>query len=808
MKLSGKYQLRVFGAVMILLILLTPAAFGSQGVSRITDLQVRSATDEIVLGVEGAIEYGYFPLSEPNRLVFDFPGTVLSADGGTTIAREVTDAAFREIRLSQFSADPPIARLVVYLNSPASANVSFDPGAETLVIQIITSGSLSNLLDAGPASDQEVTITAGETPGPITSSHAPAECATAADPRSAYEISPSDSEVVIRFPGMIADDVSVRQLSFPDRLQIRILTAGPIGDIRPRFDSLARGNIWNDVAKQWSSYFDRDGLGVVDLTLYLYPDVGYTQSIGADGIPEVRILEVPPSQAAAEVVVASYPSQEAETVPEPEATAPDTSSIFIAPVVTAEEETEVYAEPERPVSTVAAVETTEVIPGAQLLSEAPESSEPRNLIAEATLASTREVPSVPMTLRQDNLLSATRGEGQEPLYMRVGDVVVIGVDELVRASIGNPQVATLNVISQSELLVTALSSGNTTLLTWEAGRDRVTSREINVLDATRAHEEEIGGVIGDDNISVRIIMSGGGEGTPGVVLEGAVQTEEERNRAERIAGLYAGDRVTNLIEVTDPRQVLVKVRVVEIDSRALDERLSQFAASARADNDSFTIGIITDLLDPENPGGGLLDTRVRPGIVNGNIEDVIFDPIDAALNELESNRQANILSEPNVVALSGHEAHFRVGGEVPYTYQNENGVTVVEFKEFGVSLDIVPNVDSRDNIMLLVKPVVRTVDMALAIAGIPGFRTREMNTVVQLRPGETLVIGGLIQNEVSEIVSKIPILSEIPILGELFQSRRFNEDETELVIFLTPYILEDAAMSHEIISIPDLETDE
>ncbi len=247
--------------------------------------------------------------------------------------------------------------------------------------------------------------------------------------------------------------------------------------------------------------------------------------------------------------------------------------------------------------------------------------------------------------------------------------------------------------------------------------------------------------------------------------------------------------------------MLVKVRVVEVDKRALDEHLSQFSAAARTDNDDFTVGIITNLLDPANPGGGLFDSRVRPGIVNGEAQDMVFDPIDVVLNELESNREANVLSEPNVVSLSGHPAHFRVGGEIPYTYQNENGVTVVEFKEFGISVDMTPLVDSQNNIMLNVKPVVRTIDMALAIAGIPGFRTREMDTVVQLRPGETLVIGGLIQNEITKIVSEVPILSQIPILGELFRSKRFNEDKTELVIFLTPYVLENAASSVDLVGI-------
>jgi pilus assembly protein CpaC len=381
--------------------------------------------------------------------------------------------------------------------------------------------------------------------------------------------------------------------------------------------------------------------------------------------------------------------------------------------------------------------------------------------------------------------------------------MVLSVDHLVRASVGNPAVATLNVISINELLITALAPGTTTLLTWEAGGVR-SAKQINVLDATGAREEEIAALIADNSISVRIIMNGT---AAGVVLEGSVQTEEERTRAGSIAALYAGaEKVTNLIEVTDPRQVMVKVRVVEIDKRALDERLSQFSAAARTNNDDFTIGIITNLLDPENPGGGLLDTRTRPGIVNGDAQDMVFDPIDAVLNALTSNREATVLSEPNVIAMSGHPAHFRVGGEVPYTYQNENGFNVVEFREFGIVLDMTPSVDSQGNIKMTVAPTVRTIDMALAIAGIPGFRTREMTTDVQLHSGETLVIGGLIQHEITEVVSEVPLLSEIPVLGQLFRSKKFNDDETELVIFLTPYVIENPAQAQEILNINPLET--
>jgi len=686
--------------------------------------------------------------------------------------------------------------------------VDVDPGTGNLVISIDPDTQTRNLLPFN-GSNHTNEVYVGPENGD-TATGGPAVLSTPVEPASAFRIDSGESDTTIRFPTIDPGKLHIEQLRFPDRIHVRIFTGDMIEE-RPRFEALGRGNIWNDVAKQWASYIDRDGYGIVDLTIYTYPDVGYSQYIDNTGSPEIRLFVNPPGTIPEPIVeVASYPEETAEPM---EPIAPEftleqaliendtTTGDEIPAAEIATDESEGTTVVEESVNIIQAVETMEVIENGSLVTDSMGPVLEPVQIAE--IPNTRlEEAALPMTIRQDNLLG--NGQVMEPLYLRVGDVVVIRTQELVRASMGNPAVATLNVISQEELLLTAMAPGSTTLLTWETGRGYI-AREVNVLDATGAREEHIEEVIGDPDIDVSIMMSGDTDPTPGIILEGIVNTEEERIRAQMIASLYAGERISNLIEVTDPRQVMVKVRVVEIEKRALDEHLSQFSAAARADNDDFTIGIITDLLDPENPGGGLMDSRVRPGIVNGNVDDVIYDPIDMVLNELESNRQARVLSQPNVVSLSGHSAHFRVGGEVPYTYQNENGVTVVEFKEFGISVDMTPNVDSQRNIMLDVKPVVRTVDMALAIAGIPGFRTREMETAVQLRPGETLVIGGLIQSEVTRVVSEVPILSEIPVLGELFRSHRFNEDETELVIFLTPYLIEDPVMSLDLANAAEIE---
>jgi len=803
---------RFIGLTLVVVLLMGPQAIGSEDASLISDIVVRSDTNTVELRVDGSIEYGYFPLSEPYRLVFDFPGTTLNGYDGQVIDEEVEGSNIREIRLSQFSVDPPIARMVFYLVEPASAAVNFSPTDGLLTIRVDgedletsssnQQGELTDLFSVQESVEVEtVRVMSSEAASTATDNEPEIQVTPDID-SDVYIIDAAQADLTITCPGLEPSQVVAEILPFPDRLHVRMFTSGEISGERPRFEQLDRGNIWNDIAKQWASYIDRDGRGIVDLTVYLYPDMGFTQSVNASGNPMIALFELPP-EVITEVAVAGYRESdeiiaEAETIEisEPEAVESPLETESENDAITEDEIVIVHAE-----------ETVEVIEEAHLGYEIP----PLNNVVEDIEAGevTLQASNRPQQdeRRQDTLIQPTTNyfssyqNSDEDIYLRVGDVKVIGVENLVRVTVGNPDIAIVNVISTNEILLTALAPGNTTLLTWETGRGHIT-RSVSVLDATEAREEEIQAVIGSDDISVRIIMSGGTDPEPGVILEGIVDTEEARARAHMIASLYAGDeRVSNLIEVNDPRQVLVEVRVVEIDKRALDEHLSQFSAAARADNDDFTIGIITDILDPENPGGGLMDSRVRPGIVNGDVEDVVFDPIDIVLSELESNREANILSEPNLVALSGHSAHFRVGGEIPYTYLNENGINVVEFREFGISLDMTPIVDSRNNVMLTINPIVRTVDMALAISGIPGFRTREMNTDVQLRSGETLVIGGLLQSEITKVVSAVPILSEIPILGELFQSERFNEDETELVIFLTPWVLNSTEQAERIFGV-------
>jgi pilus assembly protein CpaC len=196
-----------------------------------------------------------------------------------------------------------------------------------------------------------------------------------------------------------------------------------------------------------------------------------------------------------------------------------------------------------------------------------------------------------------------------------------------------------------------------------------------------------------------------------------------------------------------------------------------------------------------------------PGIVFGQIENPATGgvtgfaqrtPIKAVLQAMEQKNLARTLSAPSAVVLSGQEARFNVGGEIPIPVATiAPGVgttTAVEFRPFGLVLSVIPTVEPNGKIALRVSTEVSELDTTIAVniggALIPGTRIRKASTQVELASGETLVMSGLVQRVQQEIVNKVPFLSKIPILGELFTSRKFQQGETELAILVTPILIE------------------
>jgi len=288
----------------------------------------------------------------------------------------------------------------------------------------------------------------------------------------------------------------------------------------------------------------------------------------------------------------------------------------------------------------------------------------------------------------------------------------------------------------------------------------------------------------------------------------------------------SGSGITNLLQVGGVQQVLLEVKVAEV-SRDLNRNMQAGIGVGGLGNAfsgaATTSGSILDLIQftKEGPGTVLFPDGSIGSIVDGVTEGVIQNPssllvnfagnpanlfinikdFSAALNLMETEGLARILAEPRLVTQSGQEASFLAGGEfpVPVPQASGNGTTItIEFKEFGVSLRFMPVVMQNGQISLHVVPsvseIASTSSIPAGIAGaefnVPNLSTRRLETTVQLADGQSLALAGLLQDNLREEVRKVPGLGDIPILGQLFRSTSYMQNKTDLLIAVTPHLVQ------------------
>jgi pilus assembly protein CpaC len=265
----------------------------------------------------------------------------------------------------------------------------------------------------------------------------------------------------------------------------------------------------------------------------------------------------------------------------------------------------------------------------------------------------------------------------------------------------------------------------------------------------------------------------------GILLSGEASTMMAAQRAQEIAERYAPKNVTSDIKVDNDDQILVEVRVLEASRSALKE-----------------LGVNINAVQPGGfhiaTGTGALASNNAPQATigwTGHIGAVAFD---ANLQALEQKGLIRTLARPNLIAMSGQEASFLAGGEFPYPVPSGLNQTSIEFKPFGVKLNVVPELEPNGQIRLKVAPEVSELDPRnhLQINGfnMPALITRKAATTVALRDGQSFAIAGLFQQNYSNAINQIPWASDVPILGGLFRSTSWQRGETELVIVVTPHL--------------------
>jgi len=263
----------------------------------------------------------------------------------------------------------------------------------------------------------------------------------------------------------------------------------------------------------------------------------------------------------------------------------------------------------------------------------------------------------------------------------------------------------------------------------------------------------------------------------GVLLSGEASTSAASARAAEIAEHYAPKEVTSQITLRAAQQIMVEVRVLEINRTALKDMGFNLTAT-----NSSGLNIAT--------GTGLINGATSPAgafTIGGKIGTT---QVDLTLQALETKGLLRTLARPNLTAMSGEEASFLAGGEFPYPVPNGLGQVTIEFRQYGVKLKVTPTIEASGQIKLKVAPEVSQLDQAhsVQIDGflLPSLDISNASTTVELKDGQSFAIAGLFQQSYNNAISQVPGLGNLPVLGTLFRSASFQRQETELAILVTP----------------------
>ena len=354
-----------------------------------------------------------------------------------------------------------------------------------------------------------------------------------------------------------------------------------------------------------------------------------------------------------------------------------------------------------------------------------------------------------------------------------------------RAHVVNPEIAEL-IYSKTQspkwVFISGKSVGTTQLTLWGAKNELIDSFEIIVSPDVAGLKKSLYEIFPDENVSVR---SSGDY----ITLTGTVSGAMKLANILKLAEAFAPEKVVNLLQVGGIQQVMLEVRIAEI-SKSVGSKLGiNFSWIGRQ---GFGLSMLDNLTGipaagwPGNPISVSTSINAVLGFLGG-------DPVIVAIDALQEDGLLQILAKPTLIAQSGHSASFLAGGEFPFPIAQDFSQFSIEWKPFGIGLNFTPTVLGNDTISLVVSPEVSELDFTKTVsyAGyvVPSIDTRRMSTVVELKDNQSFAIAGLLKNYVRESVRKFPILGDIPILGALFRSTRYQKDETELIVIVTPHLV-------------------
>jgi pilus assembly protein CpaC len=395
-------------------------------------------------------------------------------------------------------------------------------------------------------------------------------------------------------------------------------------------------------------------------------------------------------------------------------------------------------------------------------------------------------------------------ESSEPqtLHLLVGrSLVITSPSRIKRVSLADPEIAEAIVVSPTQVLVNGKKPGGVSLLLWDEA-DQSQAFEVSVDIDVLGLSQKIHEVFPNENVHIDTSKDV-------VIITGKISSSVVADKIlEVVKG--AAPKVTSMMEVPPPLtgEILLQVRFAEVDRSAL----TQLGVNILSTGLGKTIGAtttgqfggtspfnISDSFPVKSGGSNPVEGTIQQ-TVNNALNVFLFNPdihLGVVIQALQSQNVLQILAEPNLMTESGKEANFLAGGEFPYplvTSVGSGSPTVsVQFKEFGIRLSFTPVLSADGTIHLKVKPEVSTLDFSngVTISGfvLPALSTRRVESEMSLADGQTFAIAGLVDNRVTEILSKIPGIGDIPVLGKLFQSKSLSKSKNELLVIVTPHIV-------------------
>lgn len=380
----------------------------------------------------------------------------------------------------------------------------------------------------------------------------------------------------------------------------------------------------------------------------------------------------------------------------------------------------------------------------------------------------------------------------EPVEVSLNESKYMAASGITRLAVGNPAIADVQLLSSGDFLLVGKKAGTTSLIVWSDGGRR-TEYTVYVAGNDRGMASAIQDAIGYPKVHVQMMKDR-------VMLRGKVENQYEHDIALKIAGLYTGgddSSVIDLLEMEHPSQIRLEAQIIEINSDYTKNLGIQYWSQTPGSNSNSgsstgnsNSGITVGTAGLFYGGEDFSSTRKHGGWLGSHVANV-----NVTLQALINEGKARILSRPSITTMSGKTANILIGGRIPIPVSDGNGNVSIDWHEYGVKLNIEPVVDSEDKITSKVHAEVSTLDYSHGVKidsfSVPGIATREAESEVNVRSGMTMAIGGLINSEDAKIVSKIPLLGDLPIIGRFFRHTSNTRDKREVIILITPTLVAD-----------------